>query len=40
MVFIPCRGGVSHHPAEHSEPAACANGARVLAQALLTLADG
>lgn len=39
MIFIPCRGGVSHHPAEYSEPPACANGARVLAQALLTLAN-
>jgi len=39
MVFIPCRRGVSHHPAEHAEPLACANGARVLAQALLALAD-
>lgn len=40
MLFIPCRGGVSHHPSEYAEPAACANGARVLAQALLDLADG
>ncbi len=39
MMFIPCRNGVSHHPAEYSEPGACANGARVLAQALLTLAN-
>jgi N-carbamoyl-L-amino-acid hydrolase len=39
MIFIPCRGGVSHHPAEYAEPVACANGARVLAQALLTLAN-
>lgn len=40
MIFIPCRNGVSHHPAEYAEPVACANGARVLAQALLTLANG
>ncbi len=40
MVFIPCRNGVSHHPAEYAEPVACANGARVLTQALLTLAAG
>lgn len=39
MIFIPCRGGVSHHPSEHAEPVACANGARVLAQALLSLAN-
>jgi len=39
MVFIPCRRGVSHHPAEYAEPSACANGARVLAQALVALAQ-
>jgi N-carbamoyl-L-amino-acid hydrolase len=38
MIFIPCRAGVSHHPSEYAEPAACANGARVLTQALLELA--
>jgi N-carbamoyl-L-amino-acid hydrolase len=40
MIFIPCRAGVSHHPSEHAEPRACANGARVLTQALLELATG
>jgi N-carbamoyl-L-amino-acid hydrolase len=39
MLFIPCRNGVSHHPAEYAEPASCANGARVLTQALLSLAS-
>ncbi|MCS6890774.1 MAG: M20 family metallo-hydrolase [Rhodovarius sp.] len=38
MIFIPCRGGISHNPAEYAEPAHCANGARVLAQALAELA--
>jgi N-carbamoyl-L-amino-acid hydrolase len=38
MIFIPCRAGVSHHPSEYAEPVACANGARVLTQALLDLA--
>lgn len=40
MIFIPCRDGVSHHPSEYAAPRACANGARVLAQAILELAGG
>jgi N-carbamoyl-L-amino-acid hydrolase len=40
MIFIPCRAGVSHHPSEHAAPRACANGARVLTQVLLDLANG
>lgn len=39
MIFVPCRGGVSHHPAEYSEPTALAAGARVLAQVLAKLAS-
>ena len=39
MIFIPCRGGVSHHPAEYATPAALANGARVLAHVLAELAN-
>ncbi len=39
MIFIPSRGGVSHHPAEYSTPAQVANGARVLAQVLAELAN-
>ncbi|MGK7868677.1 Zn-dependent hydrolase [Falsiroseomonas sp. E2-1-a20] len=38
MIFIPSRGGISHHPSEYSTPAQVANGTRVLAQALLRLA--
>ena len=38
MIFIPCRGGLSHHPDEWAEPADCAAGARVLANALVQLA--
>ncbi|WP_114377393.1 M20 family metallo-hydrolase [Elioraea thermophila] len=38
MIFIPCRGGVSHHPSEYATPEACANGARVLARVLCDLA--
>lgn len=39
MIFIPCRNGVSHNPAEYASPAHCAAGARVLAQVLAELAD-
>ncbi len=39
MIFIPCRGGVSHHPSEYSTPAQVAAGARVLAQVLVDLAN-
>ena len=38
MLFVPCRGGVSHNPAEYAEPAQIADGARVLTQALAALA--
>ncbi len=40
MLFVPCRRGVSHNPAEHSEPEQLAHGARVLARVLLELAAG
>jgi allantoate deiminase len=30
MLFVRCRGGISHHPDEHVEPADAAAGARVL----------
>lgn len=30
MVFIPCRGGVSHNPSEHAELADICDGARVM----------
>ncbi len=39
MLFVPCRNGVSHHPSEYSSPAQLAAGARVLAAALVTLAN-
>jgi beta-ureidopropionase / N-carbamoyl-L-amino-acid hydrolase len=39
MIFIPCRGGLSHHPAEWAEPRHCADGARVLAASLVELAN-
>ena len=34
MLFIPCRGGVSHRPDEYASPEAIAAGALVLAEAL------
>ena len=38
MLFIPCRGGVSHHPSESIEPADALAGARVLAHAVEQIA--
>ena len=34
MIFIPCRGGVSHRPDEYASPADIATGAWVLASTL------
>ena len=39
MVFIPCRGGVSHKPDEFATPEAIATGTQVLALALAKLAS-
>ncbi len=39
MLFIPCRGGVSHRPDEYSSPEAVARGALVLGEALARLAN-
>jgi ureidoglycolate amidohydrolase len=39
MLFIPCRGGVSHRPDEYSSPEAIANGALVLAETLANLSS-
>jgi N-carbamoyl-L-amino-acid hydrolase len=39
MVFVPSRGGVSHNPAEYTEPEHLAAGAQVLADVLLELAS-
>ena len=38
MLFVPCRNGVSHNPAEYASPEALAAGTRVLARALARLA--
>ena len=40
MIFIPCRGGVSHRPDEYSSPEAIARGVEVLALSLGRLAQG
>ncbi|NTV64480.1 MAG: M20 family metallo-hydrolase, partial [Oscillochloris sp.] len=37
MIFIPCRGGISHHPDEYTTPEQIADGIAVLAQSLATL---
>ncbi|HEY9127942.1 MAG TPA: M20 family metallo-hydrolase [Acidobacteriaceae bacterium] len=37
MIFIPCRGGVSHRPDEYSSPEQIASGVRVLAGTLARL---
>ncbi|HEX6166979.1 MAG TPA: M20/M25/M40 family metallo-hydrolase, partial [Acidimicrobiales bacterium] len=39
MVFVPSRGGISHNPAEHTEPEHLAAGAQVLADVLVDLAS-
>ncbi|HEX4771003.1 MAG TPA: M20 family metallo-hydrolase [Bryobacteraceae bacterium] len=40
MLFIPCRGGVSHRPDEYAAPEHIADGVRTLAEALRLLASG
>jgi hydantoinase/carbamoylase family amidase len=37
MLFIPCRGGISHSPAEYASPADAALGAEVLLNAVIEL---
>jgi N-carbamoyl-L-amino-acid hydrolase len=39
MIFVPCAKGISHSPAESAKPEDLAAGARVLAAALVTLAN-
>jgi ureidoglycolate amidohydrolase len=40
MIFIPCKGGVSHRPDEYSSPEAIGHGVEVLALTLAELAAG
>lgn len=39
MIFVPSRGGISHHPDEYTEPGQLAIGARVLSESLVLLAN-
>jgi N-carbamoyl-L-amino-acid hydrolase len=39
MIFIPCRGGVSHRPDEYSSPEQIRQGVEVLALTLARLAQ-
>ena len=39
MLFVPSRDGLSHNPAEYTSPEQCELGARVLARAVLALAE-
>jgi N-carbamoyl-L-amino-acid hydrolase len=39
MIFIPCRGGVSHRPDEYASPDAIATGVEILADTLAVLAS-
>lgn len=38
MIFVPCRNGVSHNPAEYASPEWLADGTHVVTQAILELA--
>lgn len=40
MVFVPCRDGISHHPAEEADPADAALAAQVMLDAITQLAPG
>lgn len=40
MIFIPCRGGVSHRPDEFSSPKDIAQGVHVLALTMAQLSKG
>jgi N-carbamoyl-L-amino-acid hydrolase len=39
MIFIPCKGGVSHNEAEHAQDEDLVSGARVLCQTAFGLAQ-
>jgi ureidoglycolate amidohydrolase len=40
MLFIPCRGGISHRPEEYTSPESIADGTLVLAETLARLSGG
>jgi acetylornithine deacetylase/succinyl-diaminopimelate desuccinylase-like protein len=37
MVFVPCRDGISHHPAEEADPADAALAAEIILDAIARL---
>ncbi len=37
MVFVPCKDGISHHPAEDADPADAALAAEIILQAIAAL---
>ncbi len=39
MIFVPSAGGISHNPAEHTDPADLTTGAHVLFDVMCELAD-
>lgn len=39
MLFVPSRGGITHNPAEYTEPEQLAHGAQVLLDAIVNLAN-
>jgi N-carbamoyl-L-amino-acid hydrolase len=39
MLFVPCRGGVSHNESEYAAPADLAAGTKILAEVMLDLAN-
>jgi N-carbamoyl-L-amino-acid hydrolase len=39
MLFVPCRGGISHNEAESATPADLAAGTRILAEVMVALAN-
>jgi N-carbamoyl-L-amino-acid hydrolase len=39
MIFVPSAGGISHNPAEHTDPSELAAGANVLLDVMCALAD-
>jgi N-carbamoyl-L-amino-acid hydrolase len=39
MLFVPCRGGVSHNESEYATPADLAAGTKILAEVMLDLAN-
>jgi acetylornithine deacetylase/succinyl-diaminopimelate desuccinylase-like protein len=38
MVFVPCKDGISHHPAEDANPADAALAAEIILEAIRALA--